>query len=183
MITYLILGFVVVMLIGNFMSAKPKDGEMAIESIRLMARKIQLMPSLSSTPDWLKEHISANMVAIYTLINDDWRLPMACYINNDGKWQFAINPANSSERKSDVEFIKKAERLIGNISLPHELVPFVKGLIIKANSIAVIFDDGAFVKAMMGQAKSKSLDDHSQSAKHLNTLKQTLLIWGDRVND
>lgn len=181
MITYFIIGFVVVMLLGNFMSVKPKSSEMALDGIRMMARQIGLIPSLLATPDWLKDILSKKMVTIYTLVDDKWRLPMAYYMNDNGTWQRLSKPA-TSDRKSDIDFAKKADRLIGVIELPDALMPFVNGLSIKANSIAVVFDDELFAKSFLKQS-TKSIQDNGELSTHLNALKEALLIWANKVNE
>lgn len=171
MISYLIIGFVVVMLIGNFMSAKPKDGELVLDNIRMTARQLKLIPSIIPTPEWLNNTTKQKTIVIYSLVDDDWRLPLAYYINNNQQWQ-RINNSPASERQNDVSFFKKSEYLIGQIELSESLLPFVQGLFIKANSIAVVFDDVAFAKTL-----AKTDDVYA----HLTLLRQALSDWGNKV--
>lgn len=171
MITYLVIGFVVVMLIGNFMNAKPKDSELALDNFRMTARQLKLIPSIIPTPEWLTPTTHKKTVVIYSFVNDDWRLPLAYYVNHQGEWQ-RINNQPTSERQSDMDFFNKSEKLIGQILLPELLLPFVQGLLIKANSIALVFDDEGF---------TKMLDKQDSVNRHLDPLKQALNEWGNRV--
>lgn len=150
-------------LIGNFMGAKPKAREVRTADLRLLARKIRLYPKLVQSPDWLPQ--TAKMTPQYTLVVDEFSLPMACYVAKDGVWQ-AVG-----------DLPKKAQVLAGQpLELPAMVGELVLGLQIKANSVMIFWKDDQYQ-----QRKDAQKLDEQQALQDLNALKSAMQQWGEMV--
>lgn len=149
-------------LIGNFMGAKPKAREVRTADLRLLARKIRLYPKLVQSPDWLPQ--TAKMIPQYTLVVDEFSLPMACYVAKDGVWQ----PISD-------DLPKKAQALSGlAIDLPPDIQKLLLGLQIKANSVIVYWQDDQYQ-----QRKDAQKLNETQAMQDLTALKTAMTHWGN----
>lgn len=146
---------VVCFVIGNVMGLKPKMSEVRVGEMRLFARKIDLNPKLVPIPHWLTGVAGkSGMIAQYTLINDEWRLPAKQEVWAEGAWQG--------------DFVAMMP--------PPFCVPYLKGLSIKANSISVYWQDESY-------AKSFAIKDEGAMAKmegDLMVLKEFLVHVASR---
>ena len=159
-VVLLVAGF----LIGNFMGAKPKAGEVRTADLRLLARKLRLYPKLVPPPAWLPS--DAKMLPQYALVMDEFSLPMACYVIKDGVWQ-----------PIDGELPKKAQVLSGlAIDLPADIQKLMLGLQIKANSVIVYWQDDQYQ-----QRKDAQKLNETQAMKDLTALKTAMEHWGNLV--
>lgn len=128
---------VVCFIIGNVMGLKPKMSEVRVGEMRLFARRIDLNPKLVPIPHWLADVAGkSGMIAQYTLINDEWRLPAGQVMWIEGAWQ--------------EEFVTAIP--------PSFCIPHLKGLSMKANSITLYWYDESY-------AKSFAIKDEGAMAK------------------
>lgn len=142
--------------VGNVMGLKPKISEMRIGEMRLFARKIDLNPKLVPIPNWLAVTVGkSGMIAQYTLINDEWRLPANQVAWTDGVWQgdFTV------------------------ISPPLFCVPYLRGLSMKANSITLYWHDESYVKGFAVQDEGMM----TKMEQDLIALKEFLTNVGNQV--
>ncbi len=192
MVALLILAFALIMAVGNIVAVKPKPEEVWLDDIRMTARLKQLHPRLVVRPDWLPKvavKISQDpyatpkgkgMVAQYGLVNDDWRLPQAYFLPSDEHWQKSSDKSNdkpqSDSRNATIKLNQKSERLHGVAITLGQLTPFVQGLAIKANSIAIILDDEKFAKTCAKRLDKQAIE------QMFDDLKMQLSAWADLVN-
>lgn len=206
----LIIGFVLVLLIGNFMGIKPKDSEMRLDSIRMTARKLALLPKLVAMPEFLKiienkpqnkqdnntssydYHKTETMISQYTLVNDNWQLPKAEFILDNGVFVLLkkenTNPAKTYLERQTQKLADNAKALDG-VALPERLinfVPFLKGVVIQANSISLFWYDDKWA-SQMNKEINKSAQNKTPNAfntlieNELTALKQAMGEWAERV--
>lgn len=156
----LVAAIAILFVIGNVMGLKPKAGEVRIGEMRLLARKLELNPKLVAIPDWLMDvrqnkGLGKNgMIAQYTLINDEWRLPAGQVAWVEGAWQG--------------DFV--------TVMPPSFCTPYLKGLSVKANSVTLYWHDEPY-------AKSFAIKDEGAMAKmkqDLMTLKEFLVRVASR---
>lgn len=157
------LGFWVVVVvmgffIGSVMGLKPKMPEVRLGNCRLFARKIALHPKLVPTPAFLDT--PKKMVASYTVINDDWRLPFAELIAKDGIWHSTTSHALSSQ------------------AIEHGLSRYFLGLTIKANSVSLFWQDDVYTKGFA--VRDDGAD--GQIEQDLESLKAYLVEMGGFLN-
>lgn len=165
----LVISFVLVLLIGNFMGAKPNHKEMRLDSVRMTARKLQLSPKLVKIPEFLnnmmgKNHQESNksvydydktetMITQYTLVNDNWQLPKAVFLLEGGRFHLLNNYNDIAktylERQSQ-KFSKNAQ-ILAESELSESLenfLPFLKAVTIQANSISLFWYDEKWVNGL-----------------------------------
>lgn len=119
---------VVLFVLGNLMGAKPKAHETRLGQLRTLARQHQLHPKLISIPAWLG---SNTMIAQYTKVNDQWRLPLTRLKVQDGMWQL-VDGSHHHLVGTSVNF--------GNLS------PYMQGLLIKANCVSIFWHDETYIQ-------------------------------------
>lgn len=149
-IELIIIVVVIALAVGNFIGAKPKPHETRLGDLRLLARKLGLHPKFAN-PDWLE---TQKGLIQYTLINDDWRLAMVCFTAKDGIWQSSTPHPLSGQA----------------ITLPAQIAPHVKGMMLKSNSISLYWHDESYIKSFGIQAKDI---DHT-TAQDLTAIKSYL---------
>ncbi len=187
--------------IGNFLGARPRPSEVRTADLRLLARKMGIMPKLISCPGWLMAHYQAlaygqagnkktdydslpndkkrlPMLTQYTLSIDGLTLPMACYLAVDDTalgakaWQ-AVDLGIEHSPKAAA----KTARLNGlALDLPSAITPHVLALSIKANTITLYWLDTAY-QAKRGAHKL----DKAQATQDLSAMKVALENWADAV--
>ncbi|WP_066800347.1 hypothetical protein [Moraxella oblonga] len=149
-IELIVIVVVVALAVGNFIGAKPRPHETRLGDFRLLARKLGLYPKFTS-PDWLEPQKS---LIQYTLINDDWRLAMTYFRAKDDVWQSDIPHPLSGQA----------------ITLPAQILPHVKGMMLKSNSISLYWHDEAYIRSFGVQAK----DINNASTQDLVAIKEYL---------
>lgn len=202
----LIIGFVLVLLIGNFMGVKPKDSEMRLDSIRMTARKLALLPKLVVMPEFLKiidskqqnkqdnntstynYHKKETMISQYTLVNDNWQLPKAEFILDNGVF-ILLKKEHSDNAKTYLE--RQTQKLADNAKvldkdkLPEHLtsfLPFLKGVVIQANSISLFWYDDKWASQINKEIKSNNVNEFNALIENeLTALKQAMGEWAERV--
>lgn len=126
-ISTLVVVAVILFVIGNIMGLKPKASEVRVGDMRLFARKLDLNPKLVPIPDWLVGVADkGGMIAQYTLINDEWRLPARYLLWIDGAWQ------------GDT---------VLDILPPKFCESYIKGVMLKANCVTIYWQDEPYAKS------------------------------------
>lgn len=149
-IEIVVVGLVVIFIIGNLMGLKPKPHETRLGDFRFLARTLGLQPKFH-TPDWL--HNQKGLIQ-YTVINDEWRLALVHVVAKDGVWHTDTPHALSGQ----------------SIDLPSHLLPYIKGMMLKANSVSLYWHDETYIRSFGVQAK----DISDASTQDLTTLKDYL---------
>lgn len=162
----LVVAIAILFVIGNVMGLKPKAGEVRIGEMRLLARKLALNPKLVAMPDWIMDvrqnkGLGKNgMIAQYTLINDDWRLPAQRFLWSEDVWRHM-------EDNTVLASVKNA--------IPPHLCAHMKALTIKANSVSLYWYDEPYVKGFA----IRDRDAMTKMTRDLDGLKAFLTELGD----
>lgn len=176
----LILAFALVLAVGNFIAAKPKPVEIWLDDWRMQARLLKLQPKLAAAPTWLSTTYATMsqatpMLAQYIITDDNWQLPAAVFVAQDNRW-YGLGQPDMGEYRHTAQLTQKSTRLEGVAIDLGQCNAFVKALIIKANSIAIIIDDENFA-----HHTAKHLDKHAKQ-QLLLTIKTQLISWATMVN-
>lgn len=132
-IGFWVIAGVILLLVGNLMAAKPKIHETRLDKLRTLARQHQLYPKLIPSPEWLKS--STPMIAQYSKINDEWRLPALKFVLKEHGWQ-ALD---------DTHHV-----------LPihcNELESYICAISMKANSISIFWHDETYARQFAAHDK------------------------------
>lgn len=157
-------------LLGNMFALKPKAHEVRSADFRLLARQFGFNPKLIARPAWLpakvqrQNHHAAktDLVAVYGVVNDDWRLPMGQMICQEGVWQV-------NDVATDLHSVME--------QLPQSVASHAIGLQFKANSVVLYWQDARY----QSDRGVQKLDQNVAKAD-LSALKQALLAVGDWIN-
>ncbi len=147
---------IVLFVLGSMMALKPSGIDQRLDKLRMTARRLQLNPKLVACPDWVKgkdNEYGRGMLGQYGMVFDNVQLPLTRYRVIDGQWRpdTGISEpstlANSSFTKKTTS-IPKANFSLDKtpLALPATIEPFVKALLIKANSIVIYWEDIAYVR-------------------------------------
>ncbi len=158
---------IVLFVLGSMMALKPSGIDQRIDKLRMTARCLQLNPKLVACPDWVRgkdNEYGRGMLGQYGLVIDNVQLPYTRYQVIDGQWRpdsgtdttITNENINSSvSRKSTSNNVNSRSTLQANfsldkvpLSLPATIEPFVKALLIKANSIVIYWEDIAYVRPL-----------------------------------
>ena len=162
----MLIGVIIVLFVlGSMMALKPNGIDQRLDKLRMTARRLQLNPKLVSCPDWIKgkdNEYGRGMLGQYCLVLDDMQLPHTRYQVIDGQWRpdsrfvdtstkdtkLTIPSAIRSSQNNTKTDIKKPNFSLDKmpIDLPVSIEPFVKGLLTKANSIVIYWEDIAYVR-------------------------------------
>lgn len=188
----ILIGVIIVLFVlGSMMALKPNGIDQRLDKLRMTARRLQLNPKLVSCPDWIKgrdNEYGRGMLGQYCLILDDIQLPHARYQVIDGQWRpdsrfvdtstkdtkLTIPSAIRSSQNNTKTDIKKPNFSLDKmpIDLPVSIEPFVKGLLTKANSIVIYWEDIAYVRPSTNPAYQQKLIEAD-----LLALKENLEKW------
>ena len=188
----MIIGVIIVLLVlGSMMALKPNGIDQRLDKLRMTARRLQLNPKLVSCPDWIKgkdNEYGRGMLGQYCLVLDDMQLPHTRYQVIDGQWRpdsrfvdtstkdtkLTIPSAIRSSQNNTKTDIKKPNFSLDKmpIDLPVSIEPFVKGLLTKANSIVIYWEDIAYVRPSTNPAYQQKLIEAD-----LLALKENLEKW------
>lgn len=160
-------------LLGNMFAAKPKNQELKVADFRLLARKFALHPKLVAIPDWLSDTDKSTpkpspfaetrpaqaLMAQYSMICDDWRLPLARFVIKDGVWRMLDGQGNACVLDGV------------SVDLPDGILPYVQGLQIKANSVMIFWQDRHY------QSDSRHKLDSQRACDDLTALQASLQQW------
>ncbi|WP_350656669.1 hypothetical protein [Psychrobacter sp. S1-30-MNA-CIBAN-0213] len=188
------IGIVIVLFVlGSMMALKPSGIDQRLDKLRMTARRLQLNPKLVTCPDWIKgkdNEYGRGMMGQYCLVLEDTQLPHARYQVIDGQWRpdssfidmttdstkltipSAIRTNNSNTNNGSA--IKKTNFSLDKVplDLPVSIEPFVKGLLTKANSIIIYWEDIAYVRPSTNPAYQQKLIEAD-----LLALKENLEKW------
>ena len=156
---------IVLFVLGSMMALKPNGIDHRLDKLRMTARRLQLNPKLVACPDWIKgrdNEYGRGMLGQYCLILDETKLPHTRYQVIDGQWRpdssfvdtsddaktLHIPSAIRSTQSSNNVTVKKTDFSLDKapLELPVSIEPFVKGLMTKANSIIIYWEDIAYVR-------------------------------------
>lgn len=188
----MLIGVIIVLFVlGSMMALKPNGIDQRLDKLRMTARRLQLNPKLVSCPDWIKgkdNEYGRGMLGQYCLVLDDMQLPHTRYQVIDGQWRpdsrfvdtstkdtkLTIPSAIRSNQNNTKTDIKKTDFSLDKmpIDLPVSIEPFVKGLLTKANSIVIYWEDIAYVRPSTNPAYQQKLIEAD-----LLALKENLEKW------
>ncbi len=162
----ILIGVIIVLFVlGSMMALKPNGIDQRLDNLRMTARRLQLNPKLVTCPDWIKgrdNEYGRGMMGQYCLVLENTQLPHTRYQVIDGQWRpdssfvdttkddikLNIPSAIRSTQSSPDTAIKKTNFSLDKVSLdlPVSIEPSVKGLLTKANSIIIYWEDIAYVR-------------------------------------
>ncbi|MGP4972941.1 hypothetical protein ACTXIP_04700 [Psychrobacter alimentarius] len=162
----ILIGVIIVLFVlGSMMALKPNGIDQRLDNLRMTARRLQLNPKLVTCPDWIKgrdNEYGRGMMGQYCLVLENTQLPHTRYQVIDGQWRpdssfvdttkddikLNIPSAIRSTQSSPDTAIKKTNFSLDKVplDLPVSIEPYVKGLLTKANSIIIYWEDIAYVR-------------------------------------
>lgn len=143
---------IVLFVFGSMMALKPSGIDQRLDKLRMTARRLELNPKLVACPDWVKgkdNELGRGMLGQYGLVLDNVKMPHTRYQAIDGKWRPDSRVTDSTENSSQIatQIVSanfKLDKVL--LALPASIEPFVKALLIKANSIVIYWEDIAYVR-------------------------------------
>ena len=182
---------IVLFVLGSMMALKPSGIDQRLDKLRMTARRLQLNPKLVTCPDWIKgkdNEYGRGMMGQYCLILENTNLPFTRYQVIDGQWRpdssfvdtttddnKLIVPTAMRAKQSNADTtVKKINVILDKVplDLPVSIGPYVKGLLTKANSIVVYWEDIAYVRPATNPTYQQKLIESD-----LLLLKQKLEAW------
>lgn len=186
---------IVLFVLGSMMALKPNGIDQRLDKLRMTARRLQLNPKLVSCPDWIKgkdNEYGRGMLGQYCLVLDDVQLPHTRYQVIDGQWRpdssfvdtskddvkLTIPSAIRANNSTNNTIVKKTNFSLDKapLDLPVSIEPFVKGLLTKANSIVIYWEDIAYVRPSTNPAYQQKLIEAD-----LLVLKKQLEQWASEM--
>ncbi|MGP4969710.1 hypothetical protein [Psychrobacter aquimaris] len=186
---------IVLFVLGSMMALKPNGIDQRLDKLRMTARRLQLNPKLVSCPDWIKgkdNEYGRGMLGQYCLVLDDVQLPHTRYQVIDGQWRpdssfidttkddvkLTIPSTIRAKNSTNNTIIKKTNFSLDKapLDLPVSIEPFVKGLLTKANSIVIYWEDIAYVRPSSNPAYQQKLIEAD-----LLVLKKQLEQWASEM--
>ncbi|MDX2373935.1 hypothetical protein NJD71_07325 [Psychrobacter sp. PP-21] len=186
-----LIGIVIVLFVlGSMMALKPNGIDQRLDKLRMTARRLELNPKLVTCPDWIKgkdNEYGRGMLGQYCLILEETKLPHTRYQVIDGQWRpdssfvdtstddkiLTIPSAIRSTQNKNVTVSKTNFSLDkASLDLPVSIEPFVKGLLTKANSIVIYWEDVAYVRPSSNPAYQQKMIEAD-----LLVLKANLEKW------
>lgn len=182
---------IVLFVLGSMMALKPSGIDQRLDKLRMTARRLQLNPKLVTCPDWIKgkdNEYGRGMMGQYCLILENTNLPFTRYQVIDGQWRpdssfvdtttddnkLIVPTAIRVNQSNTHTAIKKPNVSLDKIplDLPVSIEPYVKGLLTKANSIVIYWEDIAYVRPATNPAYQQKLIESD-----LLALKEKLEEW------
>ena len=182
---------IVLFVLGSMMALKPSAIDQRLDKLRMTARRLQLNPKLVNCPDWIKgkdNEYGRGMMGQYCLILEDVNLPFTRYQVIDGQWRpdssfvdttnddnKLIVPTAMRAKQSNADTtVKKINVSLDKtpLDLPVSIAPYVKGLLTKANSIVIYWEDITYVRPATNPTYQQKLIESD-----LLLLKQKLEAW------
>ena len=156
---------IVLFVLGSMMALKPSAIDQRLDKLRMTARRLQLNPKLVACPDWVRgkdNEYGRGMLGQYGIVFDNLQLPLTRYQVINGQWRpdtsgDVMTKQLANELDTDTIFQpssrSRAVQPVANfnldktaLALPATIEPFVKALLIKANSIVIYWEDIAYVR-------------------------------------
>ena len=182
---------IVLFVLGSMMALKPNGIDQRLDKLRMTARRLQLNPKLIGCPDWIKgkdNEYGRGMMGQYCLVLEDAQLPYTRYQVIGGQWRpdsnfvdtttdatkLSIPSAIRSSQSNTHTMIKKTDFSLDKVALdlPVSIEPHVKGLLTKANSIVIYWEDIAYVRPATNPTYQQKLIESD-----LLVLKEKLEEW------
>ena len=182
---------IVLFVLGSMMALKPSGIDQRLDKLRMTARRLQLNPKLVTCPDWVKgkdNEYGRGMMGQYCLILENTNLPFTRYQVIDGQWRpdssfvdtttddnkLIVPTAIRANQSNTHTAIKKLNVSLDKmpLDLPVSIEPYVKGLLTKANSIVIYWEDIAYVRPATNPAYQQKLIESD-----LLALKEKLEEW------
>jgi len=182
---------IVLFVLGSMMALKPSGIDQRLDKLRMTARRLQLNPKLVTCPDWIKgknNEYGRGMMGQYCLILENTNLPFTRYQVIDGQWRpdssfvdttiddnkLIVPTAIRANQSNTHTAIKKPNVSLDKMSLdlPVSIEPYVKGLLTKANSIVIYWEDIAYVRPATNPTYQQKLIETD-----LLALKEKLQQW------
>ena len=182
---------IVLFVLGSMMALKPNGIDQRLDKLRMTARRLQLNPKLIGCPDWIKgkdNEYGRGMMGQYCLVLEDMQLPYTRYQVIDGQWRpdssfvdtttgatkLNIPSAIRSSQSNNHTTVKKTNFSLDKmpLDLPVSIEPYVKGLLTKANSIVIYWEDIAYVRPATNPTYQQKLIESD-----LLVLKEKLEQW------
>ena len=182
---------IVLFVLGSMMALKPNGIDQRLDKLRMTARRLQLNPKLIGCPDWIKgkdNEYGRGMMGQYCLVLEDTQLPYTRYQVIDGQWRpdsnfidtttddnkLIVPTAIRANQSNTHTAIKKPNVSLDKmpLDLPVSIEPYVKGLLTKANSIVIYWEDIAYVRPATNPAYQQKLIESD-----LLALKEKLEEW------
>ncbi|WP_227514227.1 hypothetical protein [Psychrobacter urativorans] len=139
---------IVLFVFGSMMALKPSGIDQRLDRLRMTARRLELNPKLVACPDWIKgkdNEYGRGMLGQYGLVLDNVQMPHTRYKAIDGQWRPDSGVADSTSGSGGhVSTSFNLDKVA--LALPPTIEPFVKALLIKANSIVIYWEDIAYVR-------------------------------------
>ncbi|WP_259365023.1 hypothetical protein [Psychrobacter sp. GP33] len=135
---------IVLFVLGSMMALKPSGIDQRLDRLRMTARRLGLNPKLVACPDWVKgkdHEYGRGMLGQYGLVLDNVQMPHSRYQAIDGQWRPDTSLTDSNQTMPSSFYLDKTP-----LKLPASIEPFVKALLIKANSIVIYWEDIAYVR-------------------------------------
>jgi len=186
-----LIGIVIVLFVlGSMMALKPNGIDQRLDKLRMTARRLQLNPKLVTCPDWIKgkdNEYGRGMLGQYCLILEEVKLPHTRYQVIDGQWRpdssfvdtsiddkILTIPSAIRSNQSNKATVSKTNFSLDKapLELPVSVEPFVKGLLTKANSIVIYWEDIAYVRPSSNPAYQQKMIEAD-----LLVLKANLEKW------
>lgn len=181
---------IVLFVLGSMMALKPSAIDQRLDRLRMTARRLQLNPKLVTCPDWIRgrdNEYGRGMLGQYGIVLDHVQLPLSRYRVIEGQWRADSDASESDNRVTDNAMVNSAltKRTAIKASfdldktplaLPATIEPFVKALLIKANSIVIYWEDIAYVRPITNPSyKATAIESD------LTVLKTQLEHWALQV--
>ena len=182
---------IVLFVLGSMMALKPSGIDQRLDKLRITARRLQLNPKLVTCPDWIKgkdNEYGRGMMGQYCLILENTNLPFTRYQVIDGQWRpdssfvdttkddnkLIVPTAIRANQSNTHTAIKKPNVSLDKmpLDLPVSIEPYVKGLLTKANSIVIYWEDIAYVRPATNPTYQQKLIESD-----LLALKEKLEEW------
>ena len=182
---------IVLFVLGSMMALKPNGIDQRLDKLRMTARRLQLNPKLIGCPDWIKgkdNEYGRGMMGQYCLVLEDTQLPYTRYQVIDGQWRpdsnfvdtttddnkLIVPTAIRSSQSHTHTTVKKIDFSLDKVALdlPVSIEPHVKGLLTKANSIVIYWEDIAYVRPATNPTYQQKLIESD-----LLVLKEKLEEW------
>ena len=182
---------IVLFVLGSMMALKPSGIDQRLDKLRMTARRLQLNPKLVTCPDWIKgkdNEYGRGMMGQYCLILENTNLPFTRYQVIDVKWRpdssfvdttkddnkLIVPTAIRANQSNTHTAIKKPNVSLDKmpLDLPVSIEPYVKGLLTKANSIVIYWEDIAYVRPATNPTYQQKLIESD-----LLALKEKLEEW------
>lgn len=174
--------------LGSIMALKPSAIDVRLDKLRMTARRLGLNPKLIACPDWIRgqnDEFGKGMIGQYCLIMDDMKFTETHYRVINGKLKLEDISASSADssrstlvnQSGSLPIVSSVLNLQDQpVTLPAHMVPLVKGVYLKANSLVVFWQDTRYVQpATNPEFKIQHIEPD------LLALKSLMQSWAEKL--